>query len=152
MAAAQAIADAHHRYQRAGLFEPPGNDGSPKYDRFLASTTTSARPLGHDDPRVSVPLFTLRESAAYLHTSVSTLHAWAHPKDGAPLVTVFPRAGRRATVPFVGFAEAFVLGALRGAGVPMQRIRAAPPSRSSARGSASTTRSPPGASTPMALS
>jgi hypothetical protein len=38
---------------------------------------------------------------------------------------VIPRAGRRATVPFVGFAEAFVLGALRGAGVPMQRIRPA---------------------------
>lgn len=56
---------------------------------------------------------------------MSTLHAWAHPQDGAPLVTVFPRAGRRATVPFVGFAEAFVLGALRSAGVPMQRIRPA---------------------------
>jgi uncharacterized protein (DUF433 family) len=70
-------------------------------------------------------LFTLRESAAYLHTPVSRLHAWARPKDGDPIVTVFPRAGRRATVPFVGFAEAFVLGALRGAGVPMQRIRPA---------------------------
>jgi uncharacterized protein (DUF433 family) len=65
----------------------------------------------------------LRESAAYLHTPVSTLHAWARPTDGDPLVTVFPRHGRRATVPFVGFAEAFVLGALRRAGVPMQRIR-----------------------------
>jgi hypothetical protein len=41
------------------------------------------------------------------------------------LVTVFPRAGRSATVPFVGFAEAFVLSALRSAGVPMQRIRPA---------------------------
>lgn len=38
---------------------------------------------------------------------------------------MLPREGRRATVPFVGFAEAFVLGALRGAGVPMQRIRPA---------------------------
>ncbi len=104
---------------------PCRTDGSAKYDRILASTTTSARPLGRDDPRVNVPLFTLRESAAYLHTPVSTLHAWAHPSGGAPLVTVFPRAGRRATVPFVGFTEAFVLGALRGAGVPMQRIRPA---------------------------
>lgn len=104
---------------------PAGNDGSAKYDRVLASTATSTRQLGRDDPRLRVPLFTLRESAAYLHTPVSTLHAWAHPKDGDPLVTVFPRAGRRATVPFVGFAEAFVLGALRGAGVPMQRIRPA---------------------------
>ncbi len=102
-----------------------GRDGSAKYDRVLASTTTSGRQLGRDDPRLSVPLFTLRESAAYLGTPVSTLHAWAHPKDGAPLVTVFPSAGRGATVPFVGFAEAFVLGALRSAGVPMQRIRPA---------------------------
>ncbi len=100
-------------------------DRTHKYDRLLASTATSPRPLGRDDPRVSVPLFTLRESAAYLQTPVSTLHAWAHPKDGDPLVTVFPRAGRAATVPFVGFAEAFVLGALRKAGVPMQRIRPA---------------------------
>lgn len=36
-----------------------------------------------------------------------------------------PRAGRAATVPFVGFAEAYVLSALRHAGVPMQRIRPA---------------------------
>ena len=103
----------------------PGTDWGGEYDRVLASTTTSARPLGGDDPRLKVPLFTLRESAAYLRTPVSTLHAWAHPKDGEPLVTVFPRAGRVATVPFVGFAEAFVLGALRSAGVPMQRIRPA---------------------------
>lgn len=72
-----------------------------------------------------MPIFTLRESAAYLHMPASTLHAWARPKDGEPLVTVFPRAGRSATVPFVGFAEAFVLGVLRNAGVPMQRIRPA---------------------------
>jgi uncharacterized protein (DUF433 family) len=100
-------------------------DWRAKYAATLASTVTSPRQLGPDDPRLSVPLFTLRESAAYLGTPVSTLHAWAHPKDGEPLVTVFPRAGRTATVPFVGFAEAFVLGALRGAGVPMQRIRPA---------------------------
>ena len=101
------------------------DDGRGGYDRVLAATTTSVRPLGRDDPRLGVPLFTLRESAAYLRTPVSTLHAWAHPKDGEPLVTVFPSAGRRATVPFVGFAEAFVLSALRGAGVPLQRIRPA---------------------------
>lgn len=101
------------------------DDRYAEYDRILAFTTTSVQPLHRDDSRLSVPLFTLRESAAYLHRPVSTLHAWAHPADGEPLVTVFPRAGRRATVPFVGFTEAFVLGALRAAGVPMQRIRPA---------------------------
>jgi uncharacterized protein (DUF433 family) len=70
-------------------------------------------------------LFTLRESAAYLDLPVSTLHQWAHRVDGDELITVFPRAGRTATVPFVGFAEAYVLSALRHAGVPMQRIRPA---------------------------
>jgi uncharacterized protein (DUF433 family) len=89
--------------------------------------TTLARPspLPADDRRTTVPLFTLSQCAIYLHTPLSTLHAWAHPKEGAPLVTVLPAAGRQATVPFVGFAEAFVLGALRKAGVPMQRIRPA---------------------------
>lgn len=113
------------RSHRAPATRHTGNDWTRGYDRALASTTKSPRPLAQDDPRLSVPLFTLRESAAYLHTPVSTLHAWAHPQEGEPLVTVFPRAGRRATVPFVGFAEAFVLGALRGAGVPMQRVRPA---------------------------
>lgn len=70
-------------------------------------------------------LFTLRESAAYLDVPTSTLHQWVRPSDGPGLVTIFPRAGRSATVPFVGFAEAYVLSALRHAGVPMQRIRPA---------------------------
>ncbi|MDQ3630735.1 MAG: DUF433 domain-containing protein [Actinomycetota bacterium] len=70
-------------------------------------------------------LFTLRESAVYLGVPASTLHRWARPVAQEPLVTVLPRAGRSATVPFVGFAEAFVLGALRSAGVPLQRIRPA---------------------------
>ena len=36
-----------------------------------------------------------------------------------------PRPGREATIPFVGFAEAFVLSAFRRAGVPLQRIHSA---------------------------
>ncbi len=74
---------------------------------------------------MTVPLFTLPECATYLQTPLSTLRAWVRPIDGAPLVTILPATGRQATVPFVGFAEAFVLGALRKAGVPMQRIRPA---------------------------
>ena len=104
---------------------PHGEQGPAEYDRGLASTATPARPLGRDDPRLIIPLFTLRESAAYLQTPVSTVHAWVHSTDGEPLVTAFPRSGRRATVPFIGFAEAFVLATLRAAGVPMQRIRPA---------------------------
>jgi hypothetical protein len=44
---------------------------------------------------------------------------------GAPRQPDRAAAGRQATVPFVGFAEAFGLGALRKAGVPMQRVRPA---------------------------
>lgn len=102
-----------------------GDDLTGEYDRSLASAATVLHGLPADDARVTKPLFTLRESAAYLDVPVSTLHLWAHPKDGDALVTVFPRAGRTATVPFVGFAEGFVLSALRRAGVPMQRIRPA---------------------------
>lgn len=54
---------------------------------------------------------------------VSTLHAWGRSAD--PLITVRPRHGQQATVPFIGFAEAFVLSAFRRAGVPLQRIRPA---------------------------
>lgn len=54
---------------------------------------------------------------------VSTLHAWGRSAD--PLITVAPRRGQQATVPFIGFAEAFVLSAFRRDGVPLQRIRPA---------------------------
>ena len=67
----------------------------------------------------------MRECATYLQTPLGTLQAWACPKDVGPLVTVFPSPGRQASVPFVGFAEAFVLGPLRKAGVQTQRIRLA---------------------------
>lgn len=87
--------------------------------------TTSQSGLAADDPRVNRALFTLRESAAYLDVPFSTLHLWARPGGAEPLLTIFPRSGRAATLPFVGFAEAFVLNALRRAGVPMQRIRPA---------------------------
>jgi uncharacterized protein (DUF433 family) len=50
---------------------------------------------------------------------------WAHGAGEAkPIVTADHEDGRL-TVPFIGFAEAFVLTALRQAGVPMQRIRPA---------------------------
>ena len=101
------------------------NDGPGGYDPVLAFLTTSPAQLSSDDGRVRRALFTLRESAAYLDVPASTLHQWARPSDDPGLVTIFPRAGRSATVPFVGFAEAYVLSALRHGGVPMQRIRPA---------------------------
>jgi uncharacterized protein (DUF433 family) len=93
-------------------------------------TTTSngqgSATIGVDDPRIARAVFTLREAAAYLGLPPSTLHSWARPGAGAtPVITCFPTHGREATVPFIGFAEAYVLSAFRRAGVPMQRIRPA---------------------------
>ena len=79
-----------------------------------------------DDPRLSRAIFTLREAAGYLDVPKSTVHAWARASGSkAPLITTFPRHGGQATVPFIGFAEAYVLSAFRRAGVPLQRIRPA---------------------------
>jgi uncharacterized protein (DUF433 family) len=87
---------------------------------------TPSPALEPDDPRVARPVFTLREAAGYLAMPASTLHAWARPAGGgAALITSCPAHGGQATVPFIGFAEAYVLSAFRQAGVPMQRIRPA---------------------------
>jgi uncharacterized protein (DUF433 family) len=82
------------------------------------------RALAPDDPRLARPLFTVSEAARYLSVPVSTLHNWARPPhSGDPLITVFDARGRHPTVPFLGFAEAFVLRAAQRAGVPEHRIR-----------------------------
>lgn len=82
--------------------------------------------MGTHDPRIAHAIFTLRETAAYLDMPKSTVQWWARPPKGrGSLITCFPSQGREATVPFIGFAEAFVLTSFRRAGVPMQRIRPA---------------------------
>ncbi len=86
---------------------------------------TEPATLAPDDPRLARAIFTLRETSGYLGVPKSTIHEWARPADGTPLISVFPPHGREATVPFVGFAEAYVLSAFRRAGVPLQRIRPA---------------------------
>jgi uncharacterized protein (DUF433 family) len=90
-----------------------------------ASSSTRKKELKTEDARLARAIFTLREAAGYLGVPKSTIHAWARPATGAPLITAFPRRGAAATVPFIGFAEAYVLTAFRRAGVPLQRIRPA---------------------------
>ncbi len=93
---------------------------------MATSSQRNGMGIGADDPRIARAVFTLREAAGYLGLPNSTLHSWARPGAGAaPLITCFPACGREATVPFIGFAEAYVLSAFRRAGVPMQRIRPA---------------------------
>jgi uncharacterized protein (DUF433 family) len=90
-----------------------------------ASRNAAADVIRTEDARLSRAIFTLREAAGYLDVPKSTIHAWARPPAGKPLITVFPRRGAQATVPFIGFAEAYVLAVFRRAGVPLQRIRPA---------------------------
>jgi uncharacterized protein (DUF433 family) len=113
-----------------------GGDRVPRYARDLGrgssrrasikdQTRHKAR-LGADDPRIARAIFTLRETAGYLDVPKSNIQRWARPPDAKhPLITCFPAHGREATVPFIGFAEAFVLSSFRQAGVPLQRIRPA---------------------------
>ena len=94
--------------------------------KTIKKTTKSRAHIGADDPRIARAIFTLRETAAYLDVPKSTVHWWAREQDAEhPLITCFPPRGRQATVPFIGFAEAFVLSSFRRAGVPLQRIRPA---------------------------
>jgi hypothetical protein len=73
-----------------------------------------ATTIGGGDLRVTRAVFTLWEAATYLGLPNSTLHSWARPGGVAkPIITCFPVHGREATVPFIGFAEAYVLSAFR---------------------------------------
>jgi uncharacterized protein (DUF433 family) len=86
-----------------------------------------------DDAVWRLPLYSKAEAAKILRLSPSTLNNWvsgySYPtrsgeRQQKPLVTRTAPIARK-TVPFAGIAEAYVLSALKRAGVPMQRIRPA---------------------------
>lgn len=86
------------------------------------------------DAALTRPLYTLAEAAAIVDVRPSTLHRWARgysfkgidgKQNTSDALITTTGIGRGAVVPFVGLAEAYVLGAFRAAGVPMQRIRPA---------------------------
>lgn len=85
-------------------------------------TVTQPKPLAADDPRTQ-PLFTISEAAKYLGLSYTTLHSWVRPESGRPLVYSFPKEGNYASIPFVGFAEAFVLATAKRHGLKPLRVR-----------------------------
>lgn len=84
--------------------------------------------------RFSVPMYSVSEAARHLDVPASTFRAWARgylrrsgercPVTGKPIVTTLP-GDAGVSVPFVGLAEGYALAAIRGAGVPLQRIRPA---------------------------
>jgi uncharacterized protein (DUF433 family) len=91
------------------------------------STTTTTQQAPRTDPRFDHGIFSLSETAKYLGVADRTMYNWGRgTRDGAnPLITVQPANGHWIEVPFIGFAEAFALTALRRAGVSLQRIRPA---------------------------
>jgi uncharacterized protein (DUF433 family) len=98
----------------------------------LARTSTASRV----DRRFDVPLYTVAEAARALRMSESTLATWvkgytrkragAGSTTGAPIIeSLPPTMPKGPTIPFVGLAEGMVLGAVREAKVPLQRVRPA---------------------------
>lgn len=87
-----------------------------------------------DQARFTTPLYTVGQAARYLQMPASTLGTWVdgyeraprgRPVHGEPLVTASaPERRGWPRLPFVGFAEAYVLNAFRKEKVPLQRIRA----------------------------
>jgi uncharacterized protein (DUF433 family) len=111
-----------------GHYDPQVNEAAQVKEELPITTKArqKSRTMGPDDPRLAGAIFTLREAAGYLDAPKSNIQRWARPPEGKrPLITCFPPRRREATVPFVGFAEAFVLSSFRRAGVPLQRIRPA---------------------------
>ncbi len=97
--------------------------------------TTAIESRTEAPDRFEVPLYTVAEAARYLDVPASTLRSWTHgyrrPGDRsgvrAPAVlTALPQQhGPGPVIPFIGLAEGLVLTAMRGSGVPLQRIRPA---------------------------
>jgi uncharacterized protein (DUF433 family) len=95
-----------------------------------------ARAIHPTDHHLITPIYSVGQAARILSMSPNSLRNWAHGYSvkrssgqqtlAFPLITTGPRAvGTRATVPFVGLAEAYTLLAFKAAGVPVQRVRPA---------------------------
>jgi uncharacterized protein (DUF433 family) len=80
-----------------------------------------------EDVRFSRPLMSMSDAARHLGIPQQTFHRWArgYPKGGPMLHVAEPESIRRASVPFIALAEAWVLEGLRQAGVRLQHIRPA---------------------------
>lgn len=81
-----------------------------------------------NDPRITSGLLNMADAARFLAVPQQTFHRWARGYvSGEPLLHVLDseHSRRTASVTFIALAEAYVLQALREAGVRLQRIRPA---------------------------
>ena len=86
------------------------------------------RATRQDDPRFSLPLYTVADAALYLKIPRRTLGYWASPaRNRPPVVTVLGEPHpHRPVMPFVGFSEAYVGSVFRRVhGLSWQYIRKA---------------------------
>jgi uncharacterized protein (DUF433 family)/transposase-like protein len=83
--------------------------------------------LRSDDPRLALPLCTLREAARNLDVPPSVLRSWVRERAGTKLtLTLASSCGRgRPTMPFVGLVEAYVLTVLRRVGLRTSQLQSA---------------------------
>jgi len=87
------------------------------------------------DPRFTVPRYTVPEAARFLGVPPTTFSHWARgyeihfpdrrPVKKGPIVTAMDGRGREPSIPFVGLTEGLVVAAFRSAGVSLQHIRRA---------------------------
>lgn len=80
-----------------------------------------------DRQRFEAPIYTIGKAAWLLDVKEQTLRNWTVDQPGGgPLVTAYPTAGRfQPVIPFVGFAEGFVVAAFRQhSKMPMGYLRA----------------------------
>ena len=87
------------------------------------------------DPRFTVPRYTVPEAARFLGVPPSTFSHWARgyevhfpkrrPVKKGPIVTALDGRGPEPSIPFVGLTEGLVVAAFRRAGVSLQHIRRA---------------------------
>lgn len=79
-----------------------------------------------EDVRFTRGIMNMTTAARYLGVPRQTFHRWAKGYErGAPLMHVPDEPGRNANVTFIALTEAYVLDALRHAGVQIQKIRPA---------------------------
>lgn len=80
-----------------------------------------------NDPRFSVPLFTIEEGARHLGMAASTLRDWTRRMAGpAPLVhRVTPASPRAASLPFIGVVEVHMLRGFKDLGLTPGELRTA---------------------------
>lgn len=79
-----------------------------------------------DDVRFSAGILNMADAARFLGIANQTFHRWAKGYErGLPLLHTVEAASRKANISFIALTEAFVLDALRDAGVHVRKIRPA---------------------------